>query len=262
MKEATVAAAGARVDSVWRWSLTWRRALFVWEEVLCQDLLSMLYSFTFSNRIDNWEWSFETDGIFSVSSCYRFLTERAAPLVEVPEVQRWVFNTIWKSSVPLKVTGFSWQALLDRIPTKPNLFRRGVVREVEATGCSLCGGGIETSIHLLLHCNIASAVWYRVSKWLGFTYVNPPNLFISCALFVSFATSKKRKLGLLLIWHAVIWVIWKVRNDCIFNNKAYTIDEVVDLVMVSAWRWFVGRLTKNPCLWYEWQHEPLCCIDM
>jgi hypothetical protein len=72
---------------------------------------------------------------------------------------------------------------------------------------------------------------------------------------------KKKKLGLLLIWHAVIWGIWKVRNDHVFNNKVYTIDEVVDLVMVKAWCWFLGRLTKHPCMLYEWQHEPLCCLD-
>jgi hypothetical protein len=112
--------------------------------------------------------------------------------VDVPEVKRWVFETIWKSPAPLKVTAFSWQAFLDRISTKTNLFRRGVVREVEATGCSLCGVGVETSIHLLLHCNVASAVWYRICKWLGFSLVNSPNLFISLASFVAFARKKKK----------------------------------------------------------------------
>jgi hypothetical protein len=143
----------------------------VWEEVLCQELLNVLNDFSFTNTLDKWVWSFEMDEIFSVSSCYRFLTDRAATLVDIPEVQRWVFQTVWKSPTPLKVTAFSWQALLDRIPSKANLLRRGVVREVEDTGCRLCGGGVETSIHLLLHCNVASAVWYRVCNWLGFSLV-------------------------------------------------------------------------------------------
>jgi hypothetical protein len=126
---------------------------------------------------------------------------------------------------------------------------------------SLCGVGSETTTHLLLHCDLVAAVWYKVSKWVGFYFVNPPDLFISLASFVAFASSKKRKQGLLLIWHAAIWVIWKVRNDRIFSNKAFTAEEVADLVQVTAWRWFLGCLTKHPCLLYEWQHEPLCCLD-
>jgi hypothetical protein len=56
-------------------------------------------------------------------------------------------------------------------------------------------------------------------------------------------------------------VIWKVRNDLIFNNKSITEEEVVDLVKVSAWRWFLGRRTKHPCLLYEWKHELFYCLD-
>jgi hypothetical protein len=129
------------------------------------------------------------------------------------------------------------------------------------TGCSFCGAANETPVHLLLHCNLASAVWYRVSCWLGFVLVNPPNLFISFASFLGNSNAKKRKKGFAVIWHAVLWVIWKVRNDRIFNNKLLTVEEVVDAVKLTAWRWYLGKLTKHPCLWYEWLYEPICCLD-
>ncbi|MCH99283.1 hypothetical protein A2U01_0020295, partial [Trifolium medium] len=29
---------------------------------------------------------------------------------------------------------------------------------------------------------------------------------------------KKAKKGLLLVWHAVIWVLWRTRNEKIFSN--------------------------------------------
>jgi hypothetical protein len=172
-----------------------------------------------------------------------------------------VFQGIWKSAAPLKVTAFSWQTLHDKIPTRRNLHRRGVIADVAATRCIFCGAVSETSVHLILHCRLASGVWYKVCRWLDFYFVNPPSLFISFASFLGFTSSEKRKKGLSMIWHAVVWVIWKVRNDLIFNNKSITEEEVVDLVKVSAWRWFLGRLTKHPCLLYEWNHEPLCCLD-
>jgi hypothetical protein len=36
-------------------------------------------------------------------------------------------------------------------------------------------------------------------------------------------------------WHAVIWIVWKVRNDMIFNNKVSGVDEMVEQVKVIAW---------------------------
>jgi hypothetical protein len=58
---------------------------------------------------------------------------------------------------------------------------------------SFCSAAIESSAHLLLHCNLASAVWYKVCRWLGIFLVYPPNLFISFASFLGFAGSKKKE---------------------------------------------------------------------
>jgi hypothetical protein len=150
---------------------------------------------------------------------------------------------------------------LDKIPTRFNLLRRGVELNGEEVECIACGEASENSTHLLLHCPVATAVWYNISRWLGIYFVNPPNLFISFASFLGTTSSKKRKKGFALIWHAVVWVLWKARNDRIFNNKLLSVEEVVDLVKVMAWIWFLGRLTRHPCLLYEWYQEPICCLE-
>ena len=38
----------------------------------------------------------------------------------------------------------------------------------------------------------------------------------------------KYQKGFLLIWHTMIWVLWKVRNDRIFNGRIVTIDEIFE----------------------------------
>jgi hypothetical protein len=38
------------------------------------------------------------------------------------------------------------------------------------------------------------------------------------------------------------------------------IEELVDHVKFQSWKWFVGRVAKNPCLLYEWQWSPIDCF--
>jgi len=63
---------------------------------------------------------------------------------------------------------------------------------------------------------------------------------------------KKIRKGLWLIWEVVIWVIWKARNACIFNNEIARWDELVEEVNVMSWRWFLGKCTGPACMFYEW----------
>jgi hypothetical protein len=39
--------------------------------------------------------------------------------------------------------------------------------------------------------------------------------------------------GLLLIWHLVVWLIWRARNDCIFSSKTTLIADTLDVIIVE-----------------------------
>ncbi|MCI32889.1 resistance-like protein, partial [Trifolium medium] len=43
-------------------------------------------------------------------------------------------------------------------------------------------------------------------------------------------------LGMVLMWHAVVWSIWTSRNDIIFTGGSSTIDNLVDRVKLSSWK--------------------------
>ncbi|PNX55553.1 MYB-like transcription factor, partial [Trifolium pratense] len=70
-----------------------------------------------------------------------------------------VFKNIWSSPAPSKVITFSWKLLHDRLPSKCNLHRRGVVQNVNNQQCVWCVDNLESGTHLLLHCNFAKTVW-------------------------------------------------------------------------------------------------------
>jgi hypothetical protein len=155
---------------------------------------------------------------------------------------------------------FSWTMLLDRIPTKVNLAKRRLLAVEESKWCVFCGYEDEPAIHLFLHCNVISKVWSAVMNWLQFHLITPPSLFIHLFGWSTAMSTKKRKRGAWLIWHAVIWVIWKMQNNRIFNNIVKEVDEMVEQIKVVSWNWSINRLNIASCLFYEWCWNPHDCL--
>ena len=139
-----VVPSGEAVGESWGW----RRGLRVWEEEMleeCRQLLNgVVLQFDLSDR---WLWDSDSDAGYTVRSAYQQLTTHAE--AEPPEVT--TGDLIWHKKVPLKVSIFAWRLLRDRLPTKNNLLRRGVV-DAEAVMC-VTGCGLEESVpHLFIHC--------------------------------------------------------------------------------------------------------------
>lgn len=44
------------------------------------------------------------------------------------------------------------------------------------------------------------------------------------------------------MWHATIWVLWKGRNNRIFNDGVEFVDDLVEEIKVLSWRWAMSRL--------------------
>jgi hypothetical protein len=174
-------------------------------------------------------------------------------------MSRHIHKNIWKGVVPSKVSALVWQVLLDRIPTKQNLVRRGILLN-EAAGCVLCDGATETSKHLFLHCRFTAAVWYEVYRWLGFILVIPPEVVMLYGQLMLCGTNKKIRRGYSIVSIAFNWLIWNIRNDRIFNNKVGTVEEAVDSVKRLSWQWFLHKSAKGPCLLYEWGWSPGDCM--
>jgi len=116
-------------------------------------------------------------------------------------------SRVWKSGAPSKVVVFSWQLILDRIPTRLNLSHRGVPLLEGGLGCVFCAASSESSVHLFLLCPFILPVWYQVSRWLGWHFVLPLGLAQQFLSFTGLGGGKRVRLCLLLIWHTVIWTI-------------------------------------------------------
>jgi hypothetical protein len=176
--------------------------------------------------------------------------------------QEFIFKSLWKSPAPSKIAGLAWLVLLDRVPTRQNLYRRQVIRAGGDCNCCLCGEEIESTSHLFLYCRYTLQVWKQVFGWLGLSLCFPHNTMSMLACFASSTGPKWKRKGMVMIWNTVIWSIWRHRNKIVFEGGVSDLSSLIEVIKVSSWRWWIGRKDSPPCLLYEWLSEPGVCLNM
>jgi hypothetical protein len=103
------------------------------------------------------------------------------------------------------VSIFAWRLLQDRLPTKTNLVRRGLLNAEEA-GCVAGCGHDESAAHLFLHCDIYGAIWRHIRSWIGVSGVEPYDISEHVVQFIHFTGhSRKRRSFLQLVWLFCVW---------------------------------------------------------
>jgi hypothetical protein len=157
------------------------------------------------------------------------------------------------------VSGFVWQLLHGRIPTRENLVARRIIEADGDITCALCGEEKESELHLFVYCEIAMLVWSEIFFWLDVPFCLPQNIFsiIHCLLD---AGGKKSRQGMSTICAAVCWNIWRCRNSILFDNGSGSVMELVEAIKISSWKWWLSRSSAANCLLYEWRAEPRLCF--
>nr|GEZ28079.1 RNA-directed DNA polymerase, eukaryota [Tanacetum cinerariifolium] len=114
--------------------------------------------------------------------------------------------------------------------------RRGI--EVDSITCSTCDNGIDTSYHTMWVCLLATTVWNRVFKWLD---LSPPDFLSLRGLFswlddLHISSSKKDIIE--VVYGVVLWSLWNIRNDMIFDNthpsRSTLFDKIVDFFRLAS----------------------------
>ncbi|GKB71675.1 RNA-directed DNA polymerase, eukaryota [Tanacetum coccineum] len=119
------------------------------------DLICVIDCVILSPTKDRWICDLNGDGLFRVkdirSSIDSILLSSDA------------ISTRWVKYVPIKINVFVWRARLDRLPTRVNLDRRGVI--IDSVLCPLCGAVSEDISHVLFRCDLASRIFRRICRW-------------------------------------------------------------------------------------------------
>nr|GEU65136.1 RNA-directed DNA polymerase, eukaryota, reverse transcriptase zinc-binding domain protein [Tanacetum cinerariifolium] len=113
-------------------------------------------------RADRWICDLTGDGDFRVKEVRNILNYLFLP--SQLEATRWV------KYIPIKINVFAWRVRLDRLPTRSNLIRRGVI--LDSALCPLCDSTAKDIHHVLFRCDNAHIffVGFVVSGiWIGMT---------------------------------------------------------------------------------------------
>ncbi|GKV39902.1 hypothetical protein SLEP1_g47602 [Rubroshorea leprosula] len=247
---------GEWLNGKWEWNLQWRRNLFSWEIQQARDLQKDIQDIRLiRGKPDLWEWAHSKDGTFSTNSAYQILTRETRSEQHGMELQN-----VWNKLIPNKISAFSWQLLQDKIPTKLNLHKRGIIPALEDCKCALCGREAENTSHLFIHCNFAWHLWNACFKWWGYIHVLDKDCWKVFQQHPNPLRRAKWKEGWECIWFGIVWTLWPARNEKIFREKEPDRRRLLELVQIRTFRWLKSR--NGGCVFSlsDWLHNPTDCL--
>ncbi|GJU05178.1 RNA-directed DNA polymerase, eukaryota, partial [Tanacetum coccineum] len=100
-------------------------------------------------------WSLEATGEFSVKFVCQLIDDSILSNKEV--------TTRWVKVMPIKINMFAWRVRLDKLPTRLNLFLKGI--EISIIVCPICHASVESGSHIFLSCPMARHLWRKLMHW-------------------------------------------------------------------------------------------------
>lgn len=247
---------GEWTNGIWHWTFTWRRPLLQREEDMIEELKNVVSSFPLRERTpDEWIWNKEDGDIFSVKSAFLLLQ---GAVEEHPDR---IFSNLWSLIAPSNVLSLAWKILLNRVQSKENLLRRGIIQGTTQTLCSFCLHEVESTSHLFFFCKHSWAVWCCIMRWLGFIMITPKDASTHFMMFQDFCIGRDKKNGFGCIWLSTVWFIWHLRSRVLFNGEVLNWSRAIDSIQFRSWLWLKGKAKSFDFSLYEWSSNPLVCLE-
>nr|XP_043624287.1 uncharacterized protein LOC122595877 [Erigeron canadensis] len=148
-----------------------------------------------------------------------------------------------------------WRVELDRLPTCMALKIRNC--NFGSLMCGLCNNEEETVEHLFCSCTMAMDVWYHVGVWC-----KSPSVFLFdikdiFELHKMTGFCKERRSTFKGIVSITWWILWKTRNDTVFNKEKPNIEKIVQNIKDLSFLWYRVKKKKDVITWDKW-----CCFDI
>jgi len=236
----------------------WRRRLLAWEENSVRECSLLLHNIVLQENVaDSWRWLLDLIHGYSVRDIYRFITHSGG------QVDRTHVDDVWHRHIPLKVSIFAWRLFQNRIPTKDNLQRRGILHSTDITCAAVGCDSTETTTHLFLQCDKSRELWSKDWNWLGISLVTPLHLrhhFTQVSTPAGLPRSSH--FFFRTIWFATVWVIWKERNYCIFKNTAATSSALIEKIKLNSFLWLKSKHASFCYSYTDWWKHPLLSMGI
>jgi hypothetical protein len=131
---------------------------------------------------------------------------------------------------------------------------------------NVCVGGcgsLETEEHLFLGCDIFTNVWSLLLQWLRISFVAPPTVrdhFLHFGHMAGFP--KSIHLFIRIIRLACVWIIWKERNNRVFNQMELDSQVISDKVKLLSFTWIKANSSSFTFAYPDWWRHPLASLGV
>lgn len=196
---------------------------------------------------DTWTWSLGVLKGFTVAS--------VRSLIELHFLGANLNATRWNRSIPIKVNVFMWRAMLNKLPTRVNLDRKGI--EVDSLLCHICHEDVETVNHIFFTCDLAKVLWALLAKWWELDVPFCASISDWLSWIDSLSISSKARVFLDGVGAALMWSLWSFRNRLIFSTPPPKKSLIWDSIVSYSFLWISSRNPKTAISWVGWVRNPL-----
>ena len=165
----------------------------------------------------------------------------------------------WSSLVPLKVNILVWRMMVNALPTKVNLQRRGIL--LTSIECGLCHSREEDLDHCLFRCNKLDPLWRKVWAWCDLSGARTDSVISFKNMLLTHASHRIRNELVHAIIMATVWLIWNRRNRVVHSpqedaNKILQ-EDLFPAVQILANLWIFYRNPELKGFWQQWAPLPV-----
>ncbi|KAI5442230.1 hypothetical protein KIW84_011338, partial [Lathyrus oleraceus] len=76
-------------------------------------------------------------------------------------------NISWRLKILFRIKAFEWRTFFNRLPTKDQLNKRGIITDFKNLCCVFCSNEVEILDHPLIFDEFSKIVRRKVEAWLG-----------------------------------------------------------------------------------------------
>ena len=139
---------------------------------------------------------------------------------------------------------------------------RGVIPH-DNQHCVVGCGDIETAHHIFRSFPFYAALWGHIRTWLGIATAEPLCLSDHFYQFVySAGGSRTIRSFMQLIWLCCVWILWNERNSRVFENRDYTVYQLVEKVKLHSFWWMKATNISIRHNFHMWWSSPFVCLGI
>ncbi|XP_058755974.1 uncharacterized protein LOC131629195 [Vicia villosa] len=187
---------------------------------------------------DGFKWWRHASG-FSVSNAYDSFSLCVVPDFSLESSFRVAFSSLWKTKVPSRILIFGWRLIWNRLPTKVELAKRGILVNPSEIRCPFCLNFEEDLNHLFFECSFTNRWWSNFLYWLHLIDDSAVDSIVGRLCWMEKHCDKVGGVGLKWFLGLVFcWIVWIGRNEAIFNGMDVKSFDGLSRMKALSWEWF------------------------